>query len=184
MDTALQNLMEAMPPPRRPRSTKVQWPKLEERVGLRFPESFKEYVAVYGGSIWFDNWSPLYVTAKTTDEINGYLRTVSEYTSHMKGRMVKWGKFSEKLDLPLYPEKGGLLPFMIDYSGGMYSWKTAGSDPDCWSVVCRIDSQIAELRKITISGMFLEFLGRSRRMRKVWGDVNDLEPHRIKVDRG
>lgn len=184
MDSALRSLMEVMPPPRNPRLTNVRWAALEDRVGLPFPESFQEYVAAYGGAVWFDNWSPLYTTARNGKEIDDYLGTVSEYTSQMKGHMVKWGKYSEEIELPMYPETGGLLPFMIDYSGGMCSWKTTGLNPDRWPVVCWIDQQIAEIRGITIAGMFLEFLNRSKRMRKVWGDVNSLEPHRMRVDRG
>lgn len=184
MDEKIGELVRMMPPPSNPRFVEVQWPALEEAVGLRYPKSFKEYVAVYGGAVWFDNWCPLYAAAKNDEEIRDYLRTVSNYTSRMKGCMVKPGKQRRDVEIALYPDQGGLLPFLIDYSGGVYSWKTANTDPDKWPVVCWVDSYIIELRGITIAGMFLEFLRRSERMRRVWGDVNDLEEYRRRVDRG
>jgi hypothetical protein len=98
--------------------------------------------------------------------------------------MVKWGH-GEETSLPLYPEKGGLLPFLIDFDNiCLYCWKTANSDPDKWSVVCWVDRQVTEMRGITIAGMFLEWFQRSSRMRKVWGDVRDVEESKIRLYRG
>jgi len=182
MDKSLQELIEMMPPPENPRNQRVDWERLEERVGLPYPESFKEYVAVYGGSRWFDLFSPYYAAAENDDDIDKYLHLVSVHVSRMRGNMRKWGSF-EKLAMPLYPEKGGLLPFMLDYDSGLCSWKTSNPDPDKWPVVCWIDHKIAELRGISIAGMFLEWLHGSRRIRKVWGDIKNIEPHRICVDR-
>ena len=67
MDAALQRLTKRFPPPSNPRYADVDWTRLESAVGLTYPSSFKEFVATYGGSIWFDNVAPLYCTPKVED---------------------------------------------------------------------------------------------------------------------
>jgi hypothetical protein len=86
------------------------------------------------------------------------------------------------LALPLYPEKGGLVPFMADIDGPLYCWLTESKNPNRWPVYCWMEQQIIPLPGITISGMILGFLERSPRMMRLWGDVRDLDPKRIRID--
>src|SRR4051812_38159294 len=57
MDRSLRKLMKVMPPLKGQRHTKVNWERLEEGVGLTYPQSFKDVVSVYGSSHWFDKFS-------------------------------------------------------------------------------------------------------------------------------
>jgi hypothetical protein len=49
-------------------------------------------------------------------------------------------------------------------------------------VYCWMTGPITVLPNTTISGMLLGFLKRSPRMVRVWGDVRDYEPERIRID--
>ena len=69
MDSSLQQLMGKMPPPTDPRHRMSIWSRLESAVGITYPTSFKEFVEVYGGSVWFDNVCPFFSEATTDDEV-------------------------------------------------------------------------------------------------------------------
>src|SRR3954447_11389608 len=112
MDRSLRKLMKAMPPLKGQRHTKVKWDRLEEHVSLTYPQSFKEFVSVYGSSHWFDKLLPFYSTARTARFVQEYLKFVGSLLKCLDGHMHD-AKYNA-LDIPLYPEKGGLFPFMND----------------------------------------------------------------------
>lgn len=180
MDTSLKKLIELMPPPKKARGKKTDWERLESALGLTYPKAFKEYVAVYGGSVWFDNLSPYYSEAKSTREIKVFIRHLQKRLKDLNGNMYdnNW----QEVDLPLWPNVGGLFPFMIDYSGCQYLWATKSGDPEKWPVVLWQTGAIINLGRITLAQMILGWLQRTPRMRKVWGDINDFEPSRIRVE--
>ncbi len=180
MDTALKVLIDRMPPPPNPRDQDVEWVRLENRIGLQYPDSYKEFVTTYGGTVWCDNWCPFYTTAHTDKDVDEFLASVSQNLEPMRGNMVQKGsKEPGRLNLPLYPEGGGLFPFMVDYSSGLYCWKTSDRNPNKWPVICWMHCQVTELRGISIAGMFLEWLERKPRMMNLWEDVKKYPPERI-----
>jgi hypothetical protein len=89
---------------------------------------------------------------------------------------------AKKVDLPLYPEAGGLFPFMADIDGPLYCWHTNSTNPNRWPVYCWVVGPVTVLPDMTISGMLLGYLERSPQMMQVWGDVRDLDPKRIRID--
>ena len=182
IDLALRELIELMPPTELLPFEKVDWEKLEERVGLRYPKSFKEYVSVYGGSSWCDWWHPFFNEAEDSKSLDEFMETMSYHITIMRDKDLC--KSEEETALPLYPERGGLLPFLIDFDNISYCcWKTTNANPDKWPVAFVIGWDVVELRGITMAGMILEWLRRSTRMRKVWGDVKDVEEHEICFNR-
>ena len=68
MRRSLQKLVKRLPPPEAPRHSEVDWPLLERHVGLRYPDSFKEFVGVYGSCHWFDKLLPYYACPKNAKE--------------------------------------------------------------------------------------------------------------------
>jgi hypothetical protein len=180
MDRSLRKLMKVVSPLKGQRHTKVNWGRLEECVGLTYPQSFKDFVSVYGSSHWFDKLLPFYSTARTVRLVREYENSVRAKLKWLDGHM-RDAKFN-KLDLPLYPEEGGLFPFMADIDGPLYCWLTESKNPSSWPVYCWMEGPITVLPDITISGMLLGFLERSPQMIQVWGDVRDLDPKRIRID--
>jgi hypothetical protein len=123
---------------------------------------------------------PFYSTARTAKFVREYLKSVGGMLKWLDGHMYD-AKFNT-LALPLYPQKGGLFPFMADIDGPIYCWLTEPKSPNRWPVYCWIEQRITVLPDITISGMLLGFLERSPRMIRIWGDVGDYEPERIRID--
>jgi hypothetical protein len=182
MDGSLRKLMKLMPPLKRKRHTKVNWDRLEEQVGLPYPDSFKDFVSVYGSSHWFEMVLPFYSTAKTVRLAQSYVKSVREKLKWLAGNTYD-AKFS-KWDLPFYPEDGGLFPFMASIDGPMYCWRTESRHPNRWPVYCWMTGPITVLRDTTIAGMLLGFLERSPRMVRLWGDVREYDPERIRIESG
>jgi SMI1 / KNR4 family (SUKH-1) len=180
MDRSLRKLMKVMPPLKGQRHTKVNWDRLEEHVGLTYPDSFKDFVSVYGSSHWFDKLLPFYSTARTVRFAEEYVKSVREKLKWLVGNMYD-AKYN-KWDLPLYPEDGGLFPFLADIDGPLYCWLTESKNPSRWPVYCWMTGPITVLTDTTISGMLLGFLERSPQMVRVWGDVRDFDPGRIRID--
>ncbi len=171
--------MKVMPPLKEQRHTKVNWERLEKHVGLTYPDSFKGFVSVYGSSHWFEMLLPFYSTARTVRLVQEYVKSVGEKLRWLAGNTYDAKR--NKLDLPLYPEEGGMFPFIEDIDGPMYCWLTEAKDPNRWPVYCWMRGPITVLPDATISGMFLGFLERSPRMVQLWGDVQDYEPERIRI---
>lgn len=171
MDEALRKLQKLLPPPKGQRQTKVNWTRLEKHVGLTYPDSFKEYVGVYGSARWFDKFLPFYDTAQTTKEVQAFLKSVWGKLSYLVGNIYD-ANFTP-LEVPLYPEVGGLFPFMADIDGPLYCWLTKNKDPNCWPIYCWNTGPFIVFRNMTVSGVLLRFLQRS---------LTVLDSDRIRID--
>ncbi|MBI1246303.1 hypothetical protein GC197_00475 [bacterium] len=184
MNAALAKLVERMPPPAKPKEAVVDWSLVEDALGFSYPASFKEFISIYGHSTWFDHAKPVYTTARSSKEVQKFIAAMEEKVSTLRGNTFvfdeKKGKRVQK-DLPLFPEKGGLFPFMNDFSGSFYCWQTKSQNPEKWPVVCCFSSQVLIIKNITVPQMFLEWLERKPRMVDLWGDVNDLSPDQIQL---
>jgi hypothetical protein len=83
--------------------------------------------------------------------------------------------------MPLYPTENGLFPFMIDYGGNLFCWQTDRNSPDKWPIVFWNMGPITVMEKMTIAKMILGWLQRKPQMVKVWGDIDEYEPDRIRL---
>lgn len=180
MDRSLRKLMKRMPPLPKQRHTVVNWDLLEEHVGLRYPDSFKDFVSVYGSSHWFDKLMPFYSVAETVRQVKDYLKSVRQTLKWLVGNMFD-AEFN-KWELPLYPKEGGLFPFMGDIDGPIYCWLTESKNLSRWPIYCWMRGPITVLSKTTIAGVMLGFLERSPEMIRLWGDVRDYDPGCIRID--
>ena len=177
MYATLSRLMDLMPPPKNLRFARVQWERLENAIGMAYPSSFKEFIGVYGGSVWFDNLSPFYTEAKSDGEVKKFLKSVEEKLKRLRGNT--YDEDYNCLELPLFPEKGGLLPFMIDYAGNLYNWLSVQENPEKWPIAVWLTGSIRMLDGMTISSMILDWLERKPLMIELWGDVQEFDPKRL-----
>lgn len=166
MDAALQQLMKRMPPPTNPPFSDVDWERVEGVIKLRYPSSFKEFIGAYGSSIWFDNLSAFYCSEKFEDP-KQFLTRVELNLEPLRTNM--YDERFNRIELPLYPESGGLFPFLVDYSSNLFCWRTEREDPNKWPVVFWNCGPIITMEKMTIAKMILEWLERKARMVRVWG---------------
>jgi len=179
LEPALRRLIKRISPPTNPRFSNVDWARLEKGIKLPYPPSFKEFVKVYGGSIWFDNLSLLYTEAKSATEVIKFVKSVSDTLRCLQSNM--YDASFQRVDLPLYPSEGGLFPFISDYGGGIGCWKADHGDPEKWSVFYWVQGPLVNLKRTTIAKMILGFLEAKPDMIKIWGDVRSYEIERIRL---
>jgi hypothetical protein len=169
MDLALIRLMEVLPPPKAPVDRDVNWKVHEEALGLTFPTYFKELIGAYGACIWFDNYSILYPAPhdyKTADSfrtaVQGKLELLQDYgVSDEDGNPI---------DPPLYPEPGGLFPFMASSDGPNYFWKMESKNPDKWPMFLW-EVELCAVNFKTLAELFLSDIEEYKKM----------DPERVEV---
>lgn len=123
---AITELVTIVPPPKAPIDAEGDWVSAEVVVGTLYPTDFKQLIARYGsGRFFFDGhlevFNPLTLAGLAR------LKTVEKML-----RLQRDGGFG--CTLPIYPEKGGLLPWGWDENGNTYTWLTKGK-ADKWPVV-------------------------------------------------
>lgn len=179
MDPALKRLIKKMPPPEKVPNKDVDWSLLENGLGLKYPDAFKEFVGVYGSSVWCDHFSPFYDLGESEKGVKAFVKAVKGKLKPLSGNM-----FDEKhkaVVLPLFPDGAGLFPFMIDYSSSLYSWNTENKDPNKWPIVCWLTGQIVILEEMSISKLLLEWLEAKPALAKILGDASELPSERLKL---
>jgi hypothetical protein len=179
MTSDLRKLTQLMPVPDDVRDQNVDWDALETEVGLVYPASFKEFVATYGALRWFDRWCPVYCTGKSKREIACYQDFCRSILNRFQAAPFdeNWNPITTHPKI--YPEKGGLFPFMASCDGDEYCWVTVG-DPEAWSVVCCNSGQLRKLGKTTITRMFLDWMQGKKKMEKLWWNYQRFaadQPH-------
>ena len=171
--------MGRIPPPGNPRHSNVDWKRLEQHVGLTYPRSFKDFINVYGGRVWFGNISPFFSECRTDDDAKQFVVSIERKLQQIESNT--YDEDFNEIQPSLYPERGGLLPFMIDYAGNMFLWRTDSRNSDEWPIAFWNMGPITILEDWTIAKMIWQWLQRDPVMIKVWGDINEYEPDRIRL---
>ena len=108
-----------------------RWPVVEAEMGLRFPQSYKALVEIFGASTW-----------------GGFLHVLSPFETNPHRELRCRGKdildadrvfreeFPETVLLPLYPEVGGILPWAVTDNGDTLYFVTRGS-PATWPTMIK-----------------------------------------------
>src|SRR5262245_34189792 len=118
MDAALIQLRDALPPPKGLTDRDANWAEVEDELAPLFPTSFKEYIGLYGGCNWFDLYCVLYPATREpkgrfVEQVRGLLNDAAA------------AGISDE-DCTLYPEPGGLFPFITSSDGDYYFWRMEG----------------------------------------------------------
>jgi len=90
--------------PQEPRGTPVNWRNLESAWRLRSPKSFKEFIDVYGGCVWFDDLSPFSQQGLTIDDAEKFVPKVSAMYDVDRGRT--YDENFQEFEASFYPESG------------------------------------------------------------------------------
>jgi hypothetical protein len=131
MNTELDALLKLSPPRyEAPRHTPAEWLDIEQRLGTRLPDDYKEYIEHYGGSNICDYLVVVkpFGSTQYTDLVDFAQRQLDAYRSLRE----EFGE--EEVPLPLFPELDGLLPWGLTANGDVLFWRTIG-EPNQWTVV-------------------------------------------------
>ncbi|MBL8796274.1 MAG: SMI1/KNR4 family protein [Planctomycetia bacterium] len=121
---SLQEMLDIILPPAKPLQvgTKRQLEAIEKRIGIQFPEDYKDFIFRYGsGNVagFFSVLNPF------SESWQHEIRTRCENL-----RSVKKKKETE-VPFPIFPEKEGIFLWGADSNASEYYWLTQGK-PDDW----------------------------------------------------
>ncbi|GLY80045.1 hypothetical protein [Actinoallomurus iriomotensis] len=108
----------------------IDWEVVEKSLGLPVPQDFKELINRFPPGR-FQGAIRLSVPDDHGNgtELTGGLKFVLE-------DMRQWRQDEpERFPFPLYPEKGGVVPWACGSHGETFFWLAGGPDPDKWQVV-------------------------------------------------
>ena len=114
------DLERLMPPPFHPVSTSGDWENVEAKVGFKFPQDYREFMAIYGGGT-----------------IDDRLRIVSPFAGAALEALIEQRQGS--LALQQLPISSALIPWGYNFEGGTAYWDARASDPNMWTVITEFD---------------------------------------------
>jgi hypothetical protein len=109
--------------------TSDEWSRVENELGTKLPGDYKQFINRFGTCrlcdfIWvFDPFSK-----------NQHLNLHTQVQRILEGMQVLQQKFEEERQYPLYPQRGGLLPWGTTDNGDNLFWLTSGS-PEEWAII-------------------------------------------------
>ena len=177
----LNELVKLMPPPDNVPCKDIDWPAVENAVGLDYPASFKAFIEVYGALQWFDWLQPLVPFESTSPEqFREYLSGVFQEsfggdTVNTNGELV----FTPKFGTP-----GCWLPFMTGSDGDTYAWLTNEQPAETWSVIYVLNRRVTLLPPTSIGQMIVGWLNGESLMQQIWGSVEEFRrrsPERLSM---
>jgi hypothetical protein len=151
----LERLCGIAPPPAEPleKGEPERWPEVETALGTALPDDFKALTELYGSGKFDDL---LYL-------LNPFARDEAGNLLHEKDTMLAAyaetrSKFPDRLPLPPYPERGGLLPLGRSDNGNELYWLTEG-EPPAWGVVAfAARSTRHEIHRFPVTGFLARLL--------------------------
>jgi hypothetical protein len=125
---ALESLVRELPPPINPSDAQGDWESIENRLGLTFPEDYKEFVSVYGSGVicgFLTIYSPF-----SSDRNHGF----EQQSPLALGNLRRYREEGFDVPYPIHPEESGLLPFGTTENFNYLAWSRVGS-PAKWPIV-------------------------------------------------
>lgn len=130
----IESIKKYLPVPSKPRHTDpASLEPVVKGLGTELPADFIEYCGLYGtGSICVRDKYRWQIISAFAQYFLTFAQDFYEQQSSCREAWKSW-ESTQQVDLALYPEEGGLLPF-----GGIdshyFAWRTNGH-PDDWTVV-------------------------------------------------
>ncbi|ARU54294.1 hypothetical protein OLMES_0187 [Oleiphilus messinensis] len=140
----IENLKHILNPPLDPLETDTDWDPVENQLGIKLPQDYKDFITSYGtGSV--DSFLWIFNPFSKNQNINLFkcLETYREVFEYLDKNTSEIAIFS------LFPAARGLLPFAATDNGDVLFWLVDG-DPENWSIVIN-DARQDEYEKFDVS---------------------------------
>ena len=115
----------------RPTPEHERWLLIERELRIGLPATYKNLIDEFGESSWDDF---LHILSPFSE--NPYLNLIEMGQMTLEADRISRRSFPAHYPVPLYPEKGGLLPWAGTDNGDSLYWITAAS-PDEWPTVIK-----------------------------------------------
>lgn len=121
----IEMLAKAVAPPNRPVETEGEWEAVAARLGTDLPRDYKDIIGRFGtGKL--DDFLLVLNPFASNRNLN-LLQQVNLQTESLRSIRSRW----RDPPLPIFPERGGLLPWAISDNGDLICWLTEGA-PEAW----------------------------------------------------
>lgn len=129
---AVADILKLVPPPADPVDTDPAYLAAnEERLGIRFPKDFTEFGRLYGSGRLLH--PELRVRSPCRPSYPDFVAEFVDIFGGLRESLALWAA-KVSLDMSLFPEPGGLLPFASNSQGTWICWRMIGNT-DEWTVV-------------------------------------------------
>lgn len=131
MKNSLEELKSMLPIPANPVENIVDWENVEQKLGTKLPEDYKQFINTYGSGSLGEFMMLLNPTSQ-----NKYLNTFKkmEAMSDFDHKQREFSNIDDTYPIPLYPNSGGILIWGITDNGEELYWLTTG-EPDNWKII-------------------------------------------------
>jgi hypothetical protein len=172
----VERLRRLLPPPAKPveAGRPEGWPAVEAALGTGLPADFKAFTELYGSGKVDDF---LYLFNPFTQGQDGNL--LAEKNRVLAAYRQTRARFPERLALPPFPEKGGVLPLGRTDNGDELYWVTDGQ-PNDWSVAL-VEGRAAlqELHPMPVTGFLAALAANQLTSRVLPEDLLRRPSHRF-----
>lgn len=129
---AITKLLALVKPPATPSEigSIKEWKRVEKKLGVALPEDYREFVFHFGSGL-FANFIRVF-NPFSEDQYISLVPSVMRICDI--NRHLKESEGDEEVPYPIYPEKGGILPWGNDENGNTFYW-LAERSPEVWPVV-------------------------------------------------
>ena len=130
MKRSIQCLKKILPVPETPVENVGDWDAVEERLGSKLPQDYKNFISLYGSgeiSEWITVFTP-FTTQNGIDLFGIGFGILSHYREYYPEPHPRHFPYT------VYPKPGGLLTWGMTRDGDEFFWRTNGR-PDRWDVV-------------------------------------------------
>lgn len=174
MERYLEQLVSIAAPPAGVRNNDVEWDALESEMGVVYPQSFKQFVGIYGSSKWMGRKGPVYGNGHPDSSSNwstdNYRSAIQFMFEQMKASIPD---HEDQSKYRFYPEDEGLLPFLFGDDGDFYLWSMEG-EPDEWPIMAWYLDSTHRFEGYSISRLLLEWLQNRQPVSDWLGDVRAI----------
>jgi hypothetical protein len=122
-------LSQILLPPSMPIETSGSWDNVENQLGTKLPQDYKDFIEVFGSGI-----IGRFVTVLNPFSSRPGLNLIVQSKLQLAALSVLRDNFSEPNPYKLYPANGGLLPVAITDNGDVVHWLTT-EDVTGWTMV-------------------------------------------------
>jgi hypothetical protein len=127
---SLQELLRLAPPPQNPVCTgkEKDFLLIENQIGSKLPNDYKEYIRHYGNCMWFRH---IYISSPFYE--NNKFSLLGWHKQNIQQLRILFESPLPLIKYPIFPELNGIFLCGGDIFGEMIAWITEGY-PDNWSI--------------------------------------------------
>lgn len=150
----MDKLIKLVSPPKKPNYNKGDWSKVEDELGIWFPDSYVKLIETYGEGRFGEY---LYIlnpfSVNPAFNLEDQLNLITDQLEYQQG------KNPNAVPFPLYPDDGCIIPWGKTESDVYLFWKCTDEEkPETWPILVHNGIDKFELRTDTVVNFIYSWL--------------------------